>query len=602
PSSLESPKSNPLPVTPQKPASNYANSTTFTTGIYGRDVVLNSGASAPALNPTTGRFAGPMPAANAWTIGFTDFVQQVFEGAGNFAVRLDSIALGHSYVSGGNPNTSAPVTYYLSAISGSLNTPLTMVLYQDPTFNSTSGAVTFVATQIDGQLAALYGGSSAYFLKGQVTMELVGTYYSNAYGRGCVNGAAGFDVGAGCSYNGPRWFDGPSPSTNETQDNPNAGNTLNFTTNTVNTALPNNAGWNNAGALSGVSVIYNPQSYETIQTTWRNVEGVGSGAKRMADYNVYWGTGGKVDSVIDVTHNVPVPFDAFGTRTIDGNVVTDSVYSGGWGILNATNAPGTASYDQRTELTIGDIGCVRPYRNLNNIGATGGIMACPGPVYFLTDSAIPGPTAFVTTSLGDATNGARTAPVSTQQGIIMLLGGEIYQFGMPSTTPPAAGTVWSARDYVGAITGGNGFGGDQGPYAFAEVPRPFTAVGAELRANYDVVNQVNAVSNVDLSKVHTVPDPYYVTSEYEVDWSSKIIKFVNLPSQATIRIYSASGVLVRVLNYTSTDAPNDPTGGMLDWNVRNRSNQIVASGVYFYHVESGDARYIGRMTIVNYAQ
>ena len=29
---------------------------------------------------------------------------------------------------------------------------------------------------------------------------------------------------------------------------------------------------------------------------------------------------------------------------------------------------------------------------------------------------------------------------------------------------------------------------------------------------------------------------------------------------------------------------------MLDWNVRNRNNQVVASGVYFYHVESGDAR------------
>jgi hypothetical protein len=121
--------------------------------------------------------------------------------------------------------------------------------------------------------------------------------------------------------------------------------------------------------------------------------------------------------------------------------------------------------------------------------------------------------------------------------------------------------------------------------------------------SYSVANDFTAaVSNLDLSKVHTVPDPYYVTNEYEVDYTSKIIKFVNLPTQATIRIYSASGVLVRVLNYTSTDPGNDPSGGMLDWNVRNRSNQVVASGVYFYHVESGDARHIGRMTIVNYAQ
>ncbi|HQR18085.1 MAG TPA: hypothetical protein PK948_06925 [Gemmatimonadales bacterium] len=602
PSSLESPKSNPLAVTPQAPASNYANSTTFSTGIYGRNVALTSaGSPAPAIGASTGRFAGPMPAANAWTIGFTDFVQQVFEGAGNFAVRLDSITLGSSYETSTSANTAAPTTFHMSAVSGALSTPLTMVLYQDPTFNTASGAVTFVATQIDGTLAAIYGGSDEYFLKGQVTMQLVGTYYSNAYGRGCVNAAAGFDVGGGCSYQGPRWFAGPSPTANETMDNPNGGNPANFTTNTVNTALANNAGWNNAGELPGVSVIYNPQSYETVQTAWRQMEGIGSGAKRMADYNVYFGTGGKIDSVIDVTHNVPVPFDAFGTRDIDGDGTpeVDSVYNGGWGILNATNAPGsglTASYDRRTELTIGDIGCVRPYKTYV-VGRTGGIIACPGPVYFLTDSVKPGPTAFVTTSTADATNGARTAPVSTQQGFIMLLGGEIYQFGMPSTTPPADNSVWSVRDYVGAITGGVGFGGDEGPYAFANVPRPFTAVGAELRANYDVINQVNASTNYDLSQVHTVPDPYYVTSPYEVDWTSKIIKFVNLPTQATIRIYSSSGVLVRVLNYS---APTN--GGMLDWNVRNRNNQIVASGVYFYHIESGNARHIGRMTIVNYAQ
>jgi hypothetical protein len=82
-----------------------------------------------------------------------------------------------------------------------------------------------------------------------------------------------------------------------------------------------------------------------------------------------------------------------------------------------------------------------------------------------------------------------------------------------------------------------------------------------------------------------------------VDFDAKIIKFVNLPTQATIRIYSSSGVLVRVLNYESATL-----GGMLDWNVRNRNNQVVASGVYFYHVESGNARHIGRMTIVNFAK
>jgi hypothetical protein len=150
---------------------------------------------------------------------------------------------------------------------------------------------------------------------------------------------------------------------------------------------------------------------------------------------------------------------------------------------------------------------------------------------------------------------------------------------------------------IGAITGGNGFGGNNGPYAYFQLPRPFSAVGAELRVVYDVVNQVNATSNNDLSRIHTVPDPYYVTNGYEVDFNDKIIKFVNLPQEAIIRIYSVSGVLVRVLKHSSPQL-----GGAETWDVRNRNNQFVASGVYFYHVESGDARHIGRMTIVNFAK
>jgi len=73
---------------------------------------------------------------------------------------------------------------------------------------------------------------------------------------------------------------------------------------------------------------------------------------------------------------------------------------------------------------------------------------------------------------------------------------------------------------------------------------------------------------------------------------------VNLPEQATIRIYTSSGVLVRILKQAS-----GIFGGELTWDVRNRNNQFVASGVYFYHVtaENGETT-VGRMTIVNYAQ
>jgi hypothetical protein len=155
------------------------------------------------------------------------------------------------------------------------------------------------------------------------------------------------------------------------------------------------------------------------------------------------------------------------------------------------------------------------------------------------------------------------------------------------------------RQYAGAIKGGQGAAGDLGPYSFShpEGVRPLTAVGAELVATLNVTNQPLATTKEDLARVHTVPDPYYVTSAFEQTTDTKIIKFVNLPADCIIRIYSSSGVLVALVEHHSAQF-----GGSEDWNVRNRNNQVVASGVYFYHIESGDARRVGRFTVVNFAQ
>jgi hypothetical protein len=149
---------------------------------------------------------------------------------------------------------------------------------------------------------------------------------------------------------------------------------------------------------------------------------------------------------------------------------------------------------------------------------------------------------------------------------------------------------------VGAITGGNGFGGNDGPYRFSARTRPFSAVGASFQLSFTTTHTTVAARTRDLRSVHTVPDPYYVTNALEATSDQKIIKFVNLPDKAIIRIYSVSGVLVRVLEH-NTSISNEEI-----WDVRNRNGQFVASGVYFWHIEAGDARRVGRMTVVNFAK
>jgi hypothetical protein len=153
---------------------------------------------------------------------------------------------------------------------------------------------------------------------------------------------------------------------------------------------------------------------------------------------------------------------------------------------------------------------------------------------------------------------------------------------MSATCPPA----------FGASTDCSG-------YTFAAPPvRPTRATGLSYVVAVTQQYSVDSTKSVSLANVHTVPDPYYVTNSLEQSPNAKKLRFVNLPNRAIVRIYSLSGVLVNVLTL------NDQTGGgELEWNLRNRNEQFVASGVYFYHVEGPDGKTkVGRFTVVNFAQ
>jgi hypothetical protein len=338
-----------------------------------------------------------------------------------------------------------------------------------------------------------------------------------------------------------------------------------------------------------------------INREYRNWDAILGGARRAADIRFYWGANGHVDSVIDLTHNVVVPFE----RTRLG---------AGWGILNvAGQATSTGSRDGRTGVvTFADFGCIQPLRSLHltdNLNAAGPFFPCAsGPAATLADSAILGPVGVGVgnnqlNGAGDVGSIRSSGNVVGANGFSIYVAGYITTFGQMAALP-AAGDQWTLRSYAGVIFGGKGSSalsqnpGNLGPYRFVSRPRPLTAIGAEVVFSYTVNQNVTATTAADLRRVHTVPDPYYVTNAFERSASGKVIKFVNLPNQAIVRIYSTSGVLVRVLEHNATDF-----GGALDWDVRNRNNQVVASGVYFYHIEapSGERR-VGRMTIVNFAQ
>ncbi len=292
---------------------------------------------------------------------------------------------------------------------------------------------------------------------------------------------------------------------------------------------------------------------------------------RAADFSVYWGAAGAIDSVVDDVHKVPVPFK---------NSINAS-----WGILNDSSFAGVtqaATPDANNALlTWGDIFCIAP--------SPAYTQNCTGtPTAVLQNHARLSPVAATSVAL------ANTPPLTTTgNGFIFYLNGKFFMMQMAAL--PSAGTVWHARFYTGNIIGTSA----TNDFTFQAAPRTPAIPGLRVQIAYaGAAFDPTVTTTASLNAVHTVPDPYYVTSALEQSTNDKILRFVNMPSRCIVRIYSVSGVLINALTL------DDPTGGgELTWNLRNRNNQFVASGVYFYHVETPDGKQkVGRFTVVNFAQ
>jgi hypothetical protein len=592
-SSLESSRATKA-VTPVPAAANQQVTSNLVTHVIGRGVATDTIIkTAPTFDAATGKFSGPFQPADGGVIGFVgEFAASVIQPsqAGALTMRLNSLTMGQYDGAAANfgvaSGTSVPAVYNLTLGNGvdtfNVTVPFT------PTLTAGGGATGteetssfFKALTVDPGTAQKFEGAPPFELQGQATLKTATGWELGGWGVGCR--FADFGAGNDCQYNGSRWFDGPSPAHNETVDNPQAANCVpnggsSGTPLTAADCGANLANYNNAGALTGVTTIHQASPYINLNGEWRNYDWVFPTVRRAADYNVYWGPGGVIDSVIDYTHNVVVPFE--------------TSMGASWGILNPSAGANGAVDARPSVLTLTDLGCVEPFASAT-IPEGPVRLPCAGSPVPLSNTAQLGPVAFFKASFADAA----VNPQAADGGFLFYIAGDVFLMSMP--TLPADKTVWSLRSYVGSITGA------PGSYSFTPAGvRPFTAVGATSALEFGVSSVVAAAKNTDLKNVHTVPDPYYVKSAYESSTDQKILKFVGLPQDAIIRIYSASGVLVRLLEhhggqYAST---SESQGSEMNWDLRNRNNQVVASGVYFYHVEAGDARRVGRFTVVNFAQ
>ena len=587
--SLESPRV-PQFVTPRKDPTNmvFASFTSSLTGQTGGE--LNTAAADPTISSTNGTFSGPQAPSNGISATFSPLVERLLP-AFNLVATVDSVI---PYTIGTHPSgcpagSSGLATCWRihmsfnrdGTVSRSIAEGFTPVwdAFGDPLHTEFTMGSAIVPP--DATAATQFGLPSNFPGFGA---NLVGTFaetilYSTMEGqtnrRATVGNTIypGFGTGARHVAAGSRWFAGA----NETVADPTrlirVGSLTTAGVDTVwapihhTPTVPDDPGALAAGtptsqyAASGQMQCF---SYFMAQMG------------RAADVRFVFGANGAV-TVTDVTHNTPVIFKP--TAQVS------------YGFLN-TDANGNGVIDWADFHYIENISPM--VTNGNSAGLGCGHVDVAGQRVRLENTA----------RINDvSTSGttAATAKTATGRGFGLYVNGERYIFQMTGGTLPGANTTWTLRTYSGILRAGtnaSALSNDPTGYSFrGDVePRPPMVTGLKFTATSSTAS--GPQGEADITQVHTVPDPYYVRSAFELGPSNKVLRFVNLPPQAIIRIYTLNGTLVDVIEH------NDALGGAeASWDLRNRNNQFVASGVYFYVVEAANGKkHTGKFTVVQFAR
>ena len=110
-------------------------------------------------------------------------------------------------------------------------------------------------------------------------------------------------------------------------------------------------------------------------------------------------------------------------------------------------------------------------------------------------------------------------------------------------------------------------------------------------------------------EAYVYPNPYcydgaYLENGYEgrdalyvIPDRMRRVNFANLPARCTISIYTLDGDLVRQISHDKD--PADPASSHDEWDLISRNTQKVVSGIYYWVVESDNARtQIGKLVII----
>ncbi len=105
-------------------------------------------------------------------------------------------------------------------------------------------------------------------------------------------------------------------------------------------------------------------------------------------------------------------------------------------------------------------------------------------------------------------------------------------------------------------------------------------------------------------RVKVVPNPYIVTNEWQQTFNQRRVKFINLPNQCTIRIFNLNGELIKTIVHSETQEMTmnqyieNNAGGDEWWDLLSENRQLIASGLYIFHIQSNIGEQVGKFVVI----
>lgn len=178
---------------------------------------------------------------------------------------------------------------------------------------------------------------------------------------------------------------------------------------------------------------------------------------------------------------------------------------------------------------------------------------------------------------------------STMSWVNMPIVNSRYQFNNPKNIPCDVTININVKNRYGRYYGGNGTNPNNlaTSYDTSIINRNYPLYMFELTDDIaTLTGQATAASakksykDSILSLIGVVPNPYYSYSSYETKSQLDTrVRFINVPANSTISIYTIDGTLVRRLG------PSPSSTTTVDWDLHNHNGIPIAGGVYLVHFE-----------------